>query len=181
MKLFELSDKNTPVISPEALLINEFKELWDSDKDKNKSNASKILAFVYFFADYNSIYNTYTKDEKQEQLIIDLDLPKDFCIDLDIANAIQKYIRLQETPSMGYLRSVRKAADELKNFFDKVDLSEVDSHGKPIYKPADLTKAISDSAKVIESIDKWEEKVKKEMSLEDEKIYGGGKRGVYED
>jgi hypothetical protein len=45
MDLFDLRDF-TVTISPKALMVPEFKALWDRDKSNNKSTALSELAYV---------------------------------------------------------------------------------------------------------------------------------------
>ena len=58
MELF-IIEKNKVIASPEALLIKEFKDIWDSDKFLSKDRAVSELAYVYFTTDYKSIYQSY--------------------------------------------------------------------------------------------------------------------------
>ena len=49
-----LYDQNFWEVNSDYLLISEFKNLYDSDKSKNKTNSSKILWAIYFA--YNPEY-----------------------------------------------------------------------------------------------------------------------------
>ena len=55
MDLFDLRDF-TVTISPKALMVPEFKALWDRDKSNNKSTALSELAYVYYLSDFKSPY-----------------------------------------------------------------------------------------------------------------------------
>ena len=63
MKLFDLKARIV-VVSPEALLIPEFKDLWDRDKSKDKLKAHRELSYVYFISDYKSPYRSSLTEDK---------------------------------------------------------------------------------------------------------------------
>jgi len=179
MKLFDVDNNNNVTVKPEALLIQGFKVLWDRDKTKNKTVAIKELAYIYFISDFKSSYQSYSVEERHAQVCFDLGV----AINKDeeaIINAIAVYKRTQNTFSMTFLESAKRAARELINFFNTVDLNERTERGNPVYKPSDITNALSSSVKVIEALDKWTEKVQQELELTDEKIRGGGQIGYFE-
>lgn len=181
MKLFDLDINNKVTIHPEALLIQSFKVLWDRDKSKDKKEAIKELSYIYFLTDFKSPYDKYDKTEKVYQINVEVLGNPEYTPDSKVLDAINVYKNLQQTFSMKFLESAKTAARELMRFFDTVDLSERTDKGSPIYKPADITNALSQSVKVIEALDRWTEKVQKEQELTDTKITGGGTAGYFED
>ena len=55
MNLFDL--KGLVVTAhPEALLVPEFKTIWEDDDSEDKAQALRELSFVYFMSDYKSPY-----------------------------------------------------------------------------------------------------------------------------
>ena len=50
MKLFEMNKEGIE-ISPQSLIIKEFKKLWARDKSKGKQKARTELAYVYYYTD----------------------------------------------------------------------------------------------------------------------------------
>lgn len=183
MRLLDRTKDNNIVISTEALTINSFKKIWERDKTKSKDRAIKELAFIFFYCDFKSPYSAYDEEDKLQVISEEL-LGKDKKFDLKdplIVEAIESYKRTQETFSMKFLKSAKKAAIELINFFNNIRLDERNANGSPVYKPADITNALSQSVKVIEALDRWEEKVKQEINLQESKIRGGGQVGYFED
>ena len=180
MKLFDI-DNNKVIIHPEALLIQSFKLLWDRDKSKDKSTAMKEIAYVYFMTDFKSPYDRYDSEEKKLQVGADIVGNGKYTPDDKVVAAMTTYKNLQQTFSMKFLESAKVAAKELMNFFNSVDLNERTNSGGVVYKPVDITNALSQSVKVIEALDKWTEKVQKEQELTDKKITGGGIAGHFED
>ena len=180
MKLFDI-DNNKVIIHPEALLIQSFKLLWDRDKSKDKSAAMKEIAYVYFMTDFKSPYDRYDAEEKHLQVSIDIIGKDKYTPDDQVKAAMNTYKNLQQTFSMKFLESAKVAAKELMKFFNTIDLGERTNNGAVVYKPVDITNALSQSVKVIEALDKWTEKVQKEQELTDSKITGGGTAGHFED
>lgn len=166
MKLFEL-ENNYPTITTECLLIPEFKKIWDRDKSKTKDKAKNELAYIYFILDTKSPYLAYSEEEMEIQICKDLFKTASFKPDQDLINAMAKFEELSETPSTGLLKDARSAVTEIRKFLRDVDLAERNRMGMPIYKPKDVTTALTDLDKVVDNLQKLEERISKED-------FGGG-------
>lgn len=169
MSIFTIRNNKLEIV-PENLIIPEFRTIYDRDTSKDKEAAFAELAYVYHIADYKSVYNNLTDEDKHKQIIKDY-LPNGYNPDSEVKTAIAKYRLLQETPSMRLLLDARGAIDKVRKYFKDVDLAAVDGKGSLINKISDLTNSMGNIGKIIESIDKLEEKVKKEQ-LRDTKIRG---------
>lgn len=178
MKLFEIHN-NEPSITPEALLIKQYKDIWDSDKSKDKRLAVAKLAYVYYSTDFKSVYLAYTKDVRDEKLGQDLLQDCKYKPDKLVSEAIAKYEELQNTPTMNFLKSARAAQQATESYFRSVDYTKVDSRGNPIFKGTDVTKMLKDCAGIKDALDKLEEAVKKEQS-NGNIARGGGIGGMFE-
>lgn len=178
MELFQLH-KNKVTPSPGTLLISEFKILFDRDKSENKTKALNELAFVYYISDYKSVYLSTPPEDREEVLIDDLDLPSIWKPDTVVQNAINKYKDLQKVPTMRLLDAAQDALEQLVQFFKTLKMSDRDRAGKPLHKPSEITKAMSETAKVAESLDKLREKVKRELDTKG-KLVGQGELGYFE-
>lgn len=179
MNLFHLS-KNKIEINPATLTIKEFSELWSRDKSKTKAQAIKEFSYIYFKMDWNSVYQNMPEEDRHETLKEDLDLGETWEPDHLLVQAIKKYEELQETPTMRYARSVRKAFWDMVTYFERIDYAERDVKGQPVYKIQDVTKAMGDSGKLIESVKKLEAIVKKEQ-LESSRVRSGDELNPFED
>lgn len=178
MKLFEIVN-NQPVLTPEILLIPQFKLLWDRDKDTNKDNAKNELAYIYFLLDFQSPYLAYNEDEREEIITQDLFKTKNYNPDKDIVAAMQKYQEFTETPATNLLKGVRVGLDKVRRFLIDVDLDERTKAGTAVHKPGDITKAMSDADKMVESYNKLVEKARTEQAYS-EKLRGGVSGGLRE-
>ena len=180
VRLLEVNSEGILTITPEALMIKEFKAVWNKYKDKNK--AYEELAFIYWMGYYNSVYDVYTTEKEKVEAI-----KKDVISDnkwqpTEITKAaIDKFNELQRTFSMAFLEAAKEGALKIREFYHNVNLNERNKSGGVIWKPADISKAIGDSVHILESLEKWEERIKKEEELQDSKIKGGGRAGIFED
>lgn len=180
MELFKLT-KNKVLPQASALLIKEFKLIWERDNSKEKELAIKELGYVYFKADYKSIYLSTPPEDREQVIIEDVFGEKSkWKPDKAIQEAVNKYTELQRTPTMRFLDAQQTALEELITYLKNLDMKVKDKSGKPIYKYSDITRGMSDSAKVAESLEKLQERVKKELSVQG-KIRGQGELGSYED
>ena len=168
---------NEPTVEPKMLHVPEFRKIWERDRSKNKKQANKELAFIYFMADYKSEYNAYGL-EKEDMIASDIMGDPKYEADDLIIEAIGVYEKMQETYSMRYVKSNRKIVDSIIRFYE----DNLYSPGKKNFEAAALDKLVSSLAKfekTMESIEKWEKKVQAEE--ESMQIRGGGKVGVFED
>jgi len=63
MNIFQITN-NVVTFSPQALVLEPFREIWDSDISKDKIMAVKELSYVYYMADDRSDYQ-YILDEDE--------------------------------------------------------------------------------------------------------------------
>ena len=180
MRLFNLKERNV-IISPEALLIPEFQDIWKRDKAKNKLKAMRELSYVYFICDYKSPYRaSLTLNRLEATVAKDFMKDESYTPDSKISAAIDKYKELQVTPSMRLLDASLKTVHNLIDYLQNVDLQERDKNDRPIYKPSDVTNSLSKIGAIVESLSKVRESVEKEMS-EQASLRGQRKKGNRED
>ena len=178
MNLFSLK-KNEVIVEPQTLLIKEFKDIYNADKSKDKSLATKELAYVYFITDWSSVYMNFQEEERHEAIKEDLQLDPTWEPNHLVKLAIKKYDDLQQTPTMKYAKSIRKSFWDMVSYFDKIDYNERDARKQPVYKIQDVTKAMADAGKLMDSINKIEDTVKREQS--EGRTKGGHDIGLFED
>ncbi|QDP46367.1 MAG: hypothetical protein GOVbin1709_29 [Prokaryotic dsDNA virus sp.] len=180
MDLFDLRDFKV-TISPKALIVPEFKALWDRDESKNKSTALSELAYVYYLSDFKSPY-LLSLDISVVKHTVAKDFMKDENYKPDdlVEEAIKKYKSLQETPSMRLLNSSLVTVSKLTDYLESVDLDERDDKNKPIYKPSDITNSLKSIGGIVESLTKVRDQVEKEITQAGA-LRGQRKKGNRED
>ena len=164
MNLFDL--KGLAVTAhPEALLIPEFKAMWDADDSEDKAIALSELSFVYFMCDYKSPYVlSLTPDRLKDVVSKDFMKNEDYKPTPLVLAAIDKYKQLQKTPSMGLLEASMKTIHNLTGYLENVDLEERDARDRPIYKPSDVTNSLKSIGGIVESLNKVRSLVEKEIT-----------------
>ena len=172
LKIFELNESNLPIICAEARLLEPFKKVISLDKTKEKTLALKELAFVYWYAVFDSPYDTYDEEEKYLKIKKEVGLDESWKITPEVKAAIQFFAELQQTRSFKYLESTRKAIENLSSYLDTVDVSEkIDSGAKKgelvhdINKVKALVKDMPDLVKSLHDIKAMVEEELKEKQM----------------
>lgn len=151
-------ENNKVKINPEILLIQAFKNVWDKDTSKTKDKALAELGYVYFIADYKSDYLAYPENTRSRQVACDIMKDEDYKPDETVKAAVRKYEELQTTPTLRLLKAARHALEEACLYYDTV-------------KPSDrnilaIAGSIEKVGKITESLDKLEDKIKREVQSE---------------
>lgn len=162
MELFTLSENYNPVINkPDVFLVKEFKDLFDPERCKGvkgdskgtlKFRAFRELAYIYLVYDWKTVYAEYSLAEKQEAALLDSEIEPEWLNDPLFKAAVRKYQELQDSRILRLLNSAYKAVDELRLYFDTLDLSERDQYGKPIFSTKNVMGEIAALGKTVEGL-----------------------------
>lgn len=181
MNIFQINSKTFQVeFAPQALLIKEFREIWDCDKSKDKFQATRELAYVYYMADDRSDYMyIIDPDERHDQVVSDMQLEGWSKPDY-IDKAIEKYILLSETTSTKLLHSTRNVIQKISHFLNTIDPNERDSRtNKPVFDINKITASVEKVPKLVKALADVEREVIKEKSI---KAQSGNKDiGLFDD
>ena len=178
MALFDLKNGNI-VLNPDSLALPGFREIWKKDKTKGKEKATREISYIYFMCDYNSPYAVYPIDKRKEAIIKDYIKEEDWMETKEIKEAIKRYVDFQETHTMRLMRAAKGASDKLAGYFEAINFMDKDSNGKPIHTAKDVAVNLEKVGNIVDSLDKLETKIKKEVKTES-RIRGGGEIGMYE-
>jgi hypothetical protein len=188
MELFTMQDYELELNKPEILLVKEFADLWETNRNKGagdnrgyeKKRAFKEFSFIYLVYDWKSPYSEYSDQEKREAAQLDSTLTNKQLEDDKFIAACRKYQEMQDSRILKLLRSAYRATDELRIYFDNIDLQERDPEtGKPIYAAKDLIASISALGKTVEGLEQLEYMVKKEKEKE-RGLRGGQEAGMFD-
>jgi len=177
MKVFELQNSQ-PIVTTEGILT--FNELFDRDTTKDKSVFFQELEFVYFYTDYKSYYSSLPEKDREAIIIKDYIKIPNWKPDALVKHSIERYRELQKTQSLGLLLDARDAVDKIRSYYKSIDFNKVDIKGQQKFKITDVTRSLADLSKIIESLDKLTDRVKKEQEL-NSKTRGEGTGGYFED
>ena len=190
---FRVDDEEELEIIEEARLHKPFKKIIERDRGskgdsqgRKKLLAKKELAYIYWEGLYSSHYKIQDDDSSRLAAIkSDLDLPDDWKPDDVVLEGLELFIQSQVTPSMELLNVALEGVKKLKSYIKDIDLQEVvDSgprKGSLVHSPTEYKKILDSLPATIESLQKNQDLVKKELDLAESTARGGGEIGMYED
>jgi hypothetical protein len=181
MKLLKLENNHLCSITPEALGLKVFRDIWERDKTKNKDRAKLDLSFVYFFADWQSTFKKLPVEDK----IITLEkevYDNKYKADTLVLAAAKMYedIQNESSFSLKHLEAVEKTAVKISNYLQTVDLAERDSQKRLVYNTNQLQKTIADFPETIRKITEMRKHVEVELT-QDPNLRGGAHKSSFED
>lgn len=167
----------------EILLVEPFKSIWERDTSEGKKEAHRDFTFIEFMSSKkrSNPYSGYSEEERLAKLGRKLYDDEALEIDPLIEEALAEVIKIQTEGSMTfqYYISLLSVANKMKDFFNNIDIDERNDRGVPIYKPADITRAIADVDKVLHTLHATELKVEQEL-YETERTRGNKEINPYE-
>lgn len=178
MKIFDIKE-NKVVLNATSLAIPEFKEIYESDESIAKEKALREISYIVFNGDMtlDNPYRNYQEDEREG--ILRKEFLKGKAPRENLKVALEKFKKLHETVAVRLLRSAKRAADKLAEYFDNVDFNEKDSQGRLIYSARDVASNLKEIGNIVKSLTTLEDQVRKEQVSSD-KVRGGGEIGDYE-
>lgn len=181
MRLFELVDnKVTP--TPEALLIPEFKTIWDRDKTKDKDRALQELLFVYAYADTRSDYN-YIKDfrRRKEEIIKDTGVGE-WVPDEAVMQACT-YVESKKTIIEKLYEQGVHAAEDVGNYLGTAEqlLKERNDKGAAVTTISQITAALKSLPSIMRDLKAAYKEVVKEQRDTEGKSKGSQTFNTFED
>lgn len=171
---------------PEILLIKEFKELMDDERnicDEDSKGSKHLLAYkeftyIWLALDWQSFYSDYSEQERHQAALQDSQLTKEQFNDPKFRAACRRYRDIQESIiSIKLLKSSQEMVNKFIDYFHSLDPQERDPQtGKPIWKVKDIQAELTNLPKVIDQLKQVEGYVKKEMQ-EQSQLRGGAVDG----
>lgn len=184
MNLIEFDKENIEVIySPLLLTLKPFKDLIDRDKSKKKELAVKEISFIAFYADIRSMYMYITDEqEREEELIKDLELPKKWKKDSLINIAIDFYKQDRSINSILYSSACKSALD-VAQYLQTTDilLKERDDNGKVVTDINKITAALEKVPKIMSNLNVANEELIKEQKITEGRNKGARTFNMFED
>ena len=154
------------IVHPSAYLLEPIKKIWDRDKSKDKGVATKEIGYVFFMTDFKSPFMSIVDEtERGAQVKVAISLGAKWVEDSDVANCRNFYDKLQETTSSKFLKATRKALDQMQQYFQNLDITEVDKMGKLVNDPKKLLDMLAKVEEVRANFKKMQSEVEKEISM----------------
>lgn len=168
--IFDNSTNTLRINEYSILLIKEFADLWEINRNKckeDKTGKERLLAFkeftyIFLSLDYKSPYFAYLEQEKHYAALIDSRLEPEHIKNQEFVAAYNKYKELQESdPILSLIKTAHHTLYRTQVFLDSIDFTEIDETGKPLYKPKSVIEDIASIAKMRNSLIELEEQHKK--------------------
>ncbi|GHV61218.1 hypothetical protein FACS1894195_1390 [Bacteroidia bacterium] len=166
-------ENNAVRATPEALLLKEFKAIWDKDKSKDKAKALSAFAYIKFMlhpGKDNPFYGYKKEDERKGQSRREKILEKlpDFDEELyskEIEYAMELYENLanEASPSKRYYDACVTGIDKQIRFLETVKFEERDDKGRAVHTPKDTNQILKDAHGTLDSLNKMKAQVDAEM------------------
>lgn len=174
MKVFDIVSGEV-VIDPSRLIIPEFKKLWMRDKTKDKTRATKEIAYITFKFDLSADnpYRGYSEIERDDVLKRDIFNNVNWHPDAEVINATNKFQDLMETTNVRVLLGAKQAAEELAKWFRGV------KHTDSEFSVSELSRNLKEVGNIIKSLSQLEEMVRREQ-IDKSTTRGGTEIGMYE-
>lgn len=188
MNVFLFENQKLTLNKEQILLIPEFATLWDASRNKiegdarglEKKRAFREFTYIFLMYDWGSPYTNFSDKERHETSLSDSMLTKKQFDDEEFKKAAKKYQEIQETRLYKLLRSSYKVVDELRLFYETVDLQERDIDGKPIFNAKQIMDSLNSLSKTLKSLEEVEEMVAKEREGEGSKLRGDATPGLFD-
>jgi len=165
--IFNIEDK-VVYPTPEILMVEPYKKIWNRDKTKNKDKALLEFAYVEFMTSMkmSNPFRDYEEDIKESKILLGIGMKKTWKPDALIKEAIEKSNEFQKEASLSYrfFISAKTGMRKLQDFFDTVNLKERNPKSQNvIYKPRDITVALQDTEKLLINFKNLEKRVEQDL------------------
>lgn len=165
---------------PEILTLKVFKRLFTRDKTKDKSKFLQELGYIYFMLDPRSDYMYITdEDERSKAIITGEGLSDTWKVDSILQDAMDYYKSFRPTSAL-LLEDTRVAVDKLREALRKINITETDDKGRPIYTLNTIVATIKQVPSLVKDLDDAERAISKEI-VQNDKIRGSVEKTMYED
>lgn len=182
MQIFQFDKTSYKVrILEEVLLLTPFKNVYKKDKSRAKVLALNELAFVWFFADIKSPYQSIIDEEdRTEEIVKDTDLDDNWKPDKAVKAAIDFYKERDKTVVVNLYNAAMIAASAVNDTFSNAKALIKDSDDQ-IGAAEKVIRALEKVPKVMQSLRDVEKELIKEIDDKEGKKKGAKTFGMYED
>jgi len=187
--IFNNADNTLEIDEYSILLVKEFKDLWDKERNKCKEDktgklrlrAYKELTYIYLVLDFKSPYFQYKEGEKHIAAMADSGMTEDMLKDEIFLAAFRKYKEIQDSdPILSLIKTAYNTLFKLQIFLDNIDFEEdVDADGRLLYKPKEIFDSLASISKMRTQLQELEITHKKNLAAAS-KVRGDSELGLYD-
>jgi len=178
MKLFRI-EEYIPIPTEECQACAPFQELLTLNYNKapgdvdgrKRIRGNKELRYIYFSCDYRSEFANFSDKERRKFALKAAGLPQDYKLSTELESACVFYMSINSSRSIQVLESARKAVDEIRHYFNSVDITVLDTDSpdekdRKFVLAGKLMDNLGKLPTVLKKLEELEEKVKKDESSE---------------
>ena len=180
MKLVKL-DNFQVQFDEELLLLKPFRQLYKTDKVRDKRNFMDFLTILYYTYDPRSDYSYIVNEQARLKEVCTtngLEVPKFTEVQMQCINL---YKQLTSTISLELLKSTKTAIDKVREFLENIDLTATDDKGKPLYTINSVTTAIRQIPQLAKDVMEAEKAVAKEIQEQGTARGGNDSKSLMDD
>lgn len=180
--VFDNAENKLRIDEYSILLVKEFNDLWDIQRNKCKEDktgklrlkAYKEFTYIYLALDFKSPYFQYVEQDKHEAALEDSGLSEGDLKDELFLAAYRKYQEIQNAdPILSLIKTAYKTLQKMQVFLDNIDFEEdVDVDGRPLYKPKDVIADLRSIKDVRKELKELEVTHKKDLAESGLKVRG---------
>jgi len=167
MKLLTIENGRV-IITPEALGINLFKNIWEMDTDPQKGNATRLLTYVTFMCYPGKENPFYGEPEETRGSKVKMELygnaNKEDTEFMMLGVVRYKELLTMASPAYPLLEASLIAANKLKNYLLNFNLEERTDSGAAVIKPKEITATLKEIASTVTSLQELRNKVISELT-----------------
>ena len=180
MKLVKVNNYQVE-FEDELLLLKPFRQLYKSDKNRDKRGFMDFLTVLYYTYDPRSDYSYIVDEEARlKEVCITNGISISKFTDLEQV-CIDLYKQLTTTISQELLRSTKVAINKVREFLETIDLNATDDKGKPLYTINSVTTAIKQIPQLAKDVMDAEKAVAKEIQEQGRARGGIEKQALFKD
>lgn len=172
MEILIFKDGEVQLARKEMELIPEFAPLLTLNYNKQagdlegrkRNRAFSEFTYIWFRHAHASPYREYNEAERHLESLATAKLPADYRKSSEMLAAEKWYDDYINRKSRRFrlVSSAHRAVDKLQEYLDNVDFTRETQNGLLVNKPSDVMKIIGDLAKLAESLDELEARLKSE-------------------
>lgn len=153
MKLFIYENFKLTLNEAEILLIKEFKDIWESDKSKNKEKAFKYFSYLYLLLDLQSPFADFSDKDKEDSALKSSELTsKDLENDLLKLAKVEYEKIINSNRIIRYIKSTWKLLDSLSEYCETVNFTTIIERGANAGRLVNSVKEGRDTVKQMEEL-----------------------------
>ena len=165
----------------ELLLLKPFRQLYKSDKNRDKRGFMDFLTIVYYTYDPRSDYSYIVDEEERLKEVCETNGIQFTKFSPLQSECIVLYKKLTTTTSQELLRSTKIAIGKVRDFLETIDLKATDDKGKPIYTINSVTTAIKQIPQLAKDVMDAEKAVAKEIQEQGTARGGNASKSLMDD